>query len=718
MRKYHAQPGRITFDPIDVFRVEPDLRDLIKTGDLTPARACDMLREMMKIRQFEEKIVQLKMGLDPKRPGYNFVGASHLYAGEEAVAVGAVSALAPDDYITSTHRGHGHCIAKGGDLKRMMAELIGKRTGYCKGKGGSMHIADMSANNLGANGVVAGSYGIATGAGIVCRRLHPGRIVVSFAGDGATNNGIAHEAVNMASALKVPVIFLIENNGVGMTGPVHEVTNIRDYLVRRAAAYNMKGEVVDGMNVLAVHEAVKRYAALIRKDPQPVMIEAVTFRIYGHSLSDNRRSYRTREEEDHWHANDAILQYADRLVAAGLMTAVEVTAMEAGVKQLVEEAMDFADASPYPDPAEVTDDVYALSTSEGIGETWKSDVKFVPCERDKENKLFFWQAVNEGIREEMVRDRRVVMFGEDIAAYGGAFGVSRGLVELFGRERIWNTPISEAAIAGSGAGAALTGLRPIVELMYIDFTTIAMDQIVNQAAKIRYMFGGMATVPMVIRVPIGGGKGYAGQHSQSLESWFTHVPGLKVVAPASPRDAKGLLKTAIRDDNPVMFIEHQLLYGEKSIKETVPLEEYTIPFGVADIKRPGKDVTIVTYSYMVVIALQAAAKLAAEHGVEAEVVDLRTLNPLDINTVVASVRKTGKAIVLAQSCRTGSFAAEIASQIQELAFDHLDAPVRRIGAKDSPPPMSPTLEEAFLPQAADVVRVALDLVKHKGSSGN
>jgi len=357
MRTYRFEPQTIELAPIPAFQKEPDLAAMIKDGLMTEEKAAQMYRDMLRIRYFEEKIVQLKMGLDPKRPGYSFVGASHLYAGQEAVAVGAIHAIEPDDFITSNHRGHGHCIAKGGELNRMMAELIGKKTGYCKGKGGSMHIADVKAHNLGANGVVAGSYGIAVGAGISCRRLHQGRIVVSFAGDGATNNGIAHEALNMASALQTPVIFLIENNGVGMTGPVAEVTNCSDYLVRRSAAYCMPGEVIDGQNVLAVYEAVQRHAALIREHPQPVMLEALTYRIYGHSLSDNRRSYRTREEEDHWNENDALKQFRARLIAAGVMPEKECAAMEEEVQAEVEAAMDFADESPYPDPDEVLDDV-------------------------------------------------------------------------------------------------------------------------------------------------------------------------------------------------------------------------------------------------------------------------------------------------------------------------------------------------------------------------
>ena len=324
-------------------------------------------------------------------------------------------------------------------------------------------------------------------------------------------------------------------------------------------------------------------------------------------------------------------------------------------------------------------------------------------------EIYYRQALNEAMGEEMERDERVFLMGEDIAIYGGAYGVTKGLYEKFGEERVRDTAISEAAIAGAAAGAAMTGMRPIAEIMYIDFSTIATDEIINIVAKNRYMFGGKTTVPVVVRTQGGAGRGIAAHHSQSLESWYVHIPGLYVVMPSTPYDAKGLLKSSIRDDNPVMFIEHKMLYG---MKGPVPEEEYAVPLGVADVKREGEDVTIIAYSRMVLLALEAANELSGG-GIECEVIDLRTLKPLDVDTIMTSVRKTGKAIVVSEACKTGGFAGEVVSQIVELGFDYLDAPVVRVAGADVPIPMSPVLEEVAVPRVVDIV----EAVKKTVASG-
>jgi len=322
-------------------------------------------------------------------------------------------------------------------------------------------------------------------------------------------------------------------------------------------------------------------------------------------------------------------------------------------------------------------------------------------------EIFYWQALNEALREEMDRDSSVFVMGEDIGIYGGSYGVTRGLYKDYGPERVRDTAISEAAIVGAGIGAAMTGMRPCVEIMYIDFMTIAMDQLVNQGAKVRYMFGGKAKVPLVVRTQGGAGRGLAGQHAQSLEAWFLHVPGLYVVMPSTPYDAKGLLKSSIRDDNPVLFIEHKLLYGTKG---EVPEGEWTVPIGKADIKRQGKDVTIVTYSRMVLVSLNAAERLAKE-GIDCEVVDLRTLRPMDKETILNSVRKTGKVVVVSEGCYTGGAAAEIGMVIMENAFDNLDCPVKRVCAVEVPPPMSPVLVNAMIPNEERVIEAVKGMFK-------
>ncbi|MGE5598979.1 MAG: alpha-ketoacid dehydrogenase subunit beta [Bacteroidota bacterium] len=324
-------------------------------------------------------------------------------------------------------------------------------------------------------------------------------------------------------------------------------------------------------------------------------------------------------------------------------------------------------------------------------------------------ELTYRQALNEALAEEMERDERVFVMGEDVAVYGGAYGVTQGLLERFGEERVRDTAISEQAITGAAVGAAMTGLRPVAEIMYVDFMTLAMDQLANQAAKIRYMFGGKATVPMVLRTQGGSGRCLAGHHSQSLEAWFIHVPGLKVVMPATPSDAKGLLKAAIRDENPVLFIEHKMLYGTKG---EVPEGEYLVPLGKSERRRPGRDVTVVAYSRMMYYALEAAQILAGE-GIEAEVIDPRTLAPLDLAPIVESVRKTGRLVTVEEGCLTGGVGAEIAARVMAEAFDYLDAPVVRVAAADVPIPMSEPMERLAVPDPARIAEAARNLVRYR-----
>ncbi len=324
-------------------------------------------------------------------------------------------------------------------------------------------------------------------------------------------------------------------------------------------------------------------------------------------------------------------------------------------------------------------------------------------------ELMYWQALQEALREEMQRDPAVFVMGEDIGAYGGAFGVTRGLLDEFGASRVRCTPISESIIVGAATGAALTGLRPVVEIMFMDFLTLTMDQLTNHAAKFRYMYGPQASVPMVIRTPAGGGRCYGATHSQSLEAWFLRVPGLKVVAPSSPADAKGLLTASMRDHNPVLFVEHKLLYATKG---AVPSGEYVEPIGKAKVRRSGTDVTLVTYSYYVGITLAAAEKLA-EHGIEAEVIDLCSLVPMDIETILDSVRKTGRLVCVEEGIRTGGVGAEIAAQVAEHAYEYLDAPIRRVAAADVPIPFSPALEPVALPQLDDVLRTVRGLFRNQ-----
>jgi 2-oxoisovalerate dehydrogenase E1 component len=464
------------------------------------------------------------------------------------------------------------------------------------------------------------------------------------------------------------------------------------------------------MDVLAVRDAVRRAAALCRAGEGPVLIEASTYRYYGHSLSDPRNEYRTREEEAAWRAVDAIERLKGQLVAAGVADAKGVAAVEAKVRERNARAAVRASQATDPDPADALKFLYTDTTSDVLPAGQGDVVPFVPVPESKkgaDGSITYRDALREALAEEMTRDRRVLFYGEDVADYGGAFKLTKGLLESFGRDRVFNTPISEAAICGTAVGAAIVGLRPVVELMYMDFALMASDQIANQAAKWHYMSGGQVEVPLVVRASVGAGKGYGGQHSQSLESLFTHLPGIYVVYPSNPADAKGLLKSAIRTNNPVLFVESQGLYPAKGV---VPDGEYLVPIGVAKVVRDGTDVTLVSWGPAVPDALAAADRLAAEDGVEAEVIDLRSLVPLDMETVLASVRKTGRCVVASQAVLMGSFVNEVVARIQGEVFDYLDAPVARIGAANGISPQAENLERAFLPNAGDIYEAAKGLL--------
>ncbi len=674
---------------------------MIEEQSLTKDELIGYLRQVMEIRALEDNIANL-LGKAVLK------GASHLYAGQEAVAVGAVSALRDDDLITSTHRGHGHAHAHGDkaaktlDAKqnhynKMMAEVLGKSGGYCKGKGGSMHIADVEHGNLGATGIVGGNIPVAVGAALAQKLQGTDRVVVCFFGDGAANEGTFHESLNMASIWDLPVIFVAENNMYGMSVPFKKVTKLPD-IASRACAYGIPGEVVDGMDVLAVRGAVKKAAERARRGEGPTLIEAKTYRYYGHSHSDPR-AYRTREEEAEWKKRDPILVMKDNLQSVKMLTNSEFDSLETDVDKKLDEAMKFSNASPSPKVDEVNTDVFAPAKFTATDYETDRRLRIAIAKGEVKREISYATALVEAAREEMLRDPKVFIMGEDVGLYGGAYGATRDLFKEFGEWRVIDTPISEATIGGAAVGAAMAGMRPVAEIMYVDFTPLAMDQVANQGAKNRYMFGGKTSVPMVIRTEGGAGRAIAAHHSQSLESLWTHFPGIYVVMPSTAYDAKGLLKAAIRDDNPVMFIEHKMLYKEKGF---VPEEEYIIPFGVADIKRPGKDVTLVTYSRQVLNSLEAANKLAAE-GIDVEVIDLRTLKPLDIDTIVTSVKKTGRLVGVTESYENTSFINEVMMQVNEQAFDYLDAPMVRVAAANVPVPRSEILEDEVIPNVSRIM---------------
>jgi len=734
--------------------VQPKVGKLIEQKTLSLKQVKDWLRTIHEIRFFEEKVFDLL--------GQNIIkGASHLYAGQEATATGAIAAIEFGDVIGSTHRGHGHCGAMGNKYakneserqthwNRMMAELMGKETGYCNGRGGSMHIADVKNGNLGSTGIVGGNQPTAVGAAIAEKYKKTGKVVLSFFGDGSTNTGTFHESMNMASTLNVPLVAVIENNLYGMSVPFSgspvagtvKASNITD-IATRAEAYDVPAMIIDGQDVVAVYLAMKEAIEYARKNSKMMMVEAKTYRWYGHSKSDPR-AYRTKDEEKQWHDRDPITVLSNKLLEEKLATQEELDAIKNQANDTIEAATKFGIDSPWPNVADLEKDVYVTETYEkSVVDNEKKLAKKVTeatqafntafaasAAKTKKDKALEAQtkvqsdfgmkvlnigaALVEAQAEEMRRDKNVIILGEDVGLYGGAYAATKGLLTEFGLDRIIDTAISEAAITGAGVGAAIRGLRPIAEIMYVDFLTIAMDQLMHNGAFNRYMFGGHAKVPMVLRTEGGVGRCIAAHHSKSLEPWLVNIPGLYVVMPSTPYDAKGLLKAAIRSDNPVVFIEHKATYGQLG---AVPTEDYIIPLGKADIKRAGKDVTIVSYSRMVMNALDAAEKLAKD-GINAEVIDLRTVKPMDIDTVAASVKKTGKLVTLCESFAMCGVGAEITRRVIDYkfsngktGFDCLKAAPVNMAAKDVPPPMSEPLENASIPSIDDVVNAIKTIIK-------
>ena len=760
----YRSDSRPVFEPFTIqppavhgFSYRGDLALELSDGRLVGSTAVDLLDDMLAIRELEEMIVRLRSGGYQPLSGFAYRGPTHVSIGQEGTAVGASSVLWPSDRITSSHRGHGDAIAKGfGAIRKMsdeglksripgvavtdregllaaaleehvfrtIAELFGKDEGYCRGRGGGMHIADFSTGQLGANAFVGGSVPIATGAAMALRYLGTGEIVCCFAGDGAYANGVVLESLNFAAQYQwsnflagdrrsgLPIIYLIQNNHYGMTHRTDdEVMGVRALALRGAgfADDGMHAEVVNGMDVLAVRDAVTRAAELCRTGEGPVLIEASTYRYYGHSLSDPRNEYRTREEEEAWRAVDPIANLSGQLLTTGVLDEAGLAAIKAAAVERNARAAKRAAEATDPDPADVLRFMYAGTVNETVPTASSAPriYEAAPVPKVTEAGMLQRDALREAMVEEMSRDSRVIFYGEDVADYGGAFKASKGLLETFGRERVFNTPISEAAICGTAVGAAMVGLRPVVELMYMDFALMASDQIANQAGKWHYMSGAQTTVPLVIRASVGAGKGYGGQHSQSLESIFTHTPGLVVIYPATAADAKGLLKSAIRSDDPVLFCESQGLYAERGEVPSDP--DVLVPIGVARSAREGGDATIVAWGPAVLDAMEAAETLAGE-GIECDVIDLRTLVPLDMETVLASVRKTGRCVVAAQAVLIGSYVNEIVARVVNEAFDDLDAPVARIGAANGISPQAEALEEAFLPHASDIAAAVRGLI--------
>jgi 2-oxoisovalerate dehydrogenase E1 component len=640
------------------------------------AELLEMHRRMVQIRVFEQRVAVLyRSGEVP--------GFVHLSVGQEAAAVGACWPLGPDDVITSTHRGHGHCLAKGLDPLGMFAELMGRDQGTNRGRGGSMHIADPNIGIFGANGIVAAGLPIAVGAATAGQLRADHSVAVAFFGDGAVAQGAFHEAVNLAAVWALPVIFFCENNGYAEFSAAADQHAAS--LQRRADGYGVRYVAVDGNDVVATAEAMADVVETVRAGHGPVMVEASTYRWHGHYEGDPQH-YRTPEELEEWATRDPLVIHAARLRAAGISDEV-ISSLDASVARDLDASIETARAQAKPAVSRLFD--YVTRARPTIAEP-PMPAADAPIFRTMD-------AVHDALEAELAADDRVFVAGIDVGAGGNVFGLTRGLRDRFG-DRVRDTPISETAVMGVGVGGAMAGMKPVVELMYLDFVGVCLDQLLNQAAKMPFMTGGSAQMALTVRTQFGAGRSSGSQHSQSLEALLAHIPGLSVVMPSTPADTYGLLRAAIQDPNPVIFIENRLLYGMKGPR---PPADHLVPIGRSHVVRAGTDVTVVSVSRMVHEAIAAADVVAAE-SISAEVIDLRTVAPLDMGPVLESVHKTSRLLIAHEAALPFGIGAEIAAVVAREAFWDLDAPIERIGTAATPPPYSPDLEAAWLPDRDDI----------------
>ena len=662
-----------------------------KRGSAPAVDAAAQLRfyeRMVLIRRFELRVQRLYR--EGKIPGF-----IHLYVGEEATAVGVCAHLGPQDVITSTHRGHGHALAKGLSPQKALAELAGRSTGCNGGRGGSMHLYDAETGLLGTNGLVGAGLPAAVGAALAEKGRGSGGIAVAFFGDGAVSHGAFHESLNLAATLSAPVVFVCENNLYATSTPL--VTSTRNTrIATRAAAYGIPGESVDGNDVLAVHRVMGKAAARAREGQGPTLIEARTYRTVGHHEGEPLAgTYRTQEEIDQWKRKCPILRLGRRLTRTGAAGKAKLEALEARVESRIDEAEQFALDSPMPAESTVHDSVWGPVIEVPEGQSPRPETR----------RQGWLEATRDAIASEMRRSPNLIYFGEGIGQRGGSFAHTKGMWEEFGGERMIDTPICELGFTGAAFGAAARGCRAVSDLMFSDFMFEAASQIIQQAAKLRYMSNGQFSVPLLIRAPMGVIKSAGPHHSGAYYPIWAHCPGLMVAVPSNAADAKGLFTAALRSQDPVILMEPKVLL---SSEDQVPVGEWVVPFGQAAVVRPGSDLTLATCGALVHRCLEAAGQLESR-GVGCEVIDLRTIVPLDVDTLIRSLDKTHHLLVVDEAFSMCGLGGEIAAAVMEHGFDLLDAPVGRLHTEPVAHPFSPPLEAA-ISLTVDRIRAAAESV--------
>ncbi|HHX43515.1 MAG TPA: MFS transporter [Chloroflexi bacterium] len=715
--------------PAACHALEVDASDLRATDRAELERMAFLL---FLVRDFEMAVLDLK-------DADLIHGPAHTSVGQEAVAAGMAVALRKGDMVGSTHRAHGHFVSKAvmyyapdgyrplqhgvtapvqDAVNRTLAEIMGLYEGWCRGRGGSMHLYDAASGNLGSNAIVGGGIPLATGAAWAEKLRGRDTVVVSVFGDGAINQGCFHEVANMAALWDVPILYLVENNFYAVGTGTPESSCIED-LALRSLGYGIDSLIVDGMDPLAMYIAIREAAEAMRSNPHPFFIEAKTYRHFHHAgrLPGSAFGYRSKDEEAEWRERDPIETFPQRLIAAGLMSAGELqqlrdlarASIDAAVAFCTEEREGSAGDTVRVIPAAKWPPLESLTRDVRCEEDVFEGVRFIEREDvDATTPMAYVGAIAGATRRAMERDERVIVLGEEVANLrGGAYQATRGIKEVF-PERLINTPISETGFIGMAGGAASVGMRPVVEVMFPDFALMASDQLFNQIGKLRHMYGGNISFPLIVRTRVAIGFGYGGQHSMDPGSFFAQFSGWRIMAPSNAFDYVGMFNTAMRFEDPVLMLEHGMLYdspGEvpaEGIDGGHPLDYY-VPYGKARVVREGTDVTVLTYLTGVAKCLQAAEALAAE-GIRAEVIDLRTLDyiGMDYEAIGRSLIKTGSLLIVEEGPRSLTLGARIADEVQERFFDYLDCPVGHVTAPDVPSMVSRVLEQAFIPSVEQI----------------